>query len=108
MIDENYAVSEVIYHPKENYYGISLIYQDVKFYKFFKINWKKYQIDENVEERIYKINKEGIVGNVLLSKDEITDYDKINKNLSLIVDENINFLKNNPHSFLPDTIKKIL
>ncbi len=108
MIDKNYAVSEVVFHPKENNYGICIIYKNVKFYKLYKINWKEYKIENVLEEKIFKIDSEGLVENDLVLKEDIDNYDEINGNLNKIVNENINFLKNHSHTFAPDTVRKIL
>ena len=40
MIDTKDAISEVMYHPMKNNYGISLVTENSKIFKLYKVDWK--------------------------------------------------------------------
>lgn len=108
MVDSKYAISEVVFHPKKNNCGISLVNEDMKLFKLFKINWSNFKIEETIEEKIFKINNKGIVNDSEILKENFANYDKFNFQINKIVNDNLNFLKTYPHKKFPDTIKEII
>ena len=101
------AISETIYHPTHNNYGISLINENRKLFKLFKINWENFDINQIEEEKFFSINKEGMVDEKILLDKNSTEYNKINDQLNKIIKNNTDFLKKYNHTKLPKTIEKI-
>ena len=108
MKDSRSAICETIYHPNHNNYGISLINENRKLFKLFKINWENLDLNQIVEEKFFSINEDGIVDEKKLLDKSSIQYEDINDQLNKIVKNNLNFLKKYNHTKLPDTIEKIL
>ena len=108
MIDSKSAITEVVFHPKEDNYGISLVTENIKLFKLFKINWNNCTIDKIIEEKIFEIDNDGIVIDSTISKENLKNYDDINNQLNKIINGNINFYKRHPHKIMPNTIEEIL
>ena len=108
MKDSRSAICETIYHPNYNNYGISLINENRKLFKLFKINWENFDLNQIEEEKFFSIDKDGIVDEKKLLDKNSAHYKEINDQLNKIVKNNLNFLEKYNHTKLPKTIEKIL
>lgn len=108
MKNSKSAITETIYHPNHNNYGISLVSENNKLFKLFNIDWKNFSINKIEEEKFFLINEEGIVDETKLLDKNTDEYNQINNQLNKIVEDNMNFLKKYNHSKLPETIDKIV
>jgi hypothetical protein len=108
MKNLKFSITETIYHPNHNNYGISLVNENKKLFKLFKIDWQNFDINQIEEEKFFSINEEGIVDETKLLDKNSEEYRKINNQLVKIINDNMNFLKKYNHTKLPMTIEKIL
>ena len=109
MIDIKSALSEVIYHPMKNNYGISLVTENSKIFKLYEVDWERHVVQKVILEKVFKINSDGIViDEDSMSNEKINDYENLSNQLNKIIDENFKFLKNYSHTKLPNTVKKVL
>ena len=110
MKASKFAISESIFNPKNENYGIALTTKDMKIFKLFNINWDDLKIKNIEDEKIFLVNQEGVVREDLdlTSKDKPNNYNTINIELEKIVKENIEFRKNHNHMNMQEIMKKII
>ena len=109
MIDIKSALSEVIYHPMKNNYGISLVTENSKIFKLYEVDWERHVVQKVIIEKVFKINSDGkVIDEDSMSNEKINDYENLSYQLNKIIDENFKFLKNYSHTKLPNTVKKVL
>ena len=108
MKDTKMAITETIYHPSYNNYGISLINENYKLFKLFKLDWESLNISTIEEEKFFSVNKEGIIDEKTELNKNTNDYKKTSEDLDRIVLNNMNFLRAYKHNKFPKTIEDIL
>lgn len=103
-----FAVSEVIFHPKHNNYGIALTTEKIKLYKLFNYDWEDSSIKSTEFQRAFMIDKEGIVDENNNMDFNNNNFNEINSEMEKIIIENNIFRKNYRHKNLKETIERIL
>ena len=108
MVEEKIAISETIFHPSKNFYGISAIKDNKKIYKLFNFDWDNLKI-KNIDYEKYFIFEDN--GTIDEKKDTVFNKENfgiLNEQLDKIVSQNIEFNKKMESIRLPQTIKKII
>ncbi|ARJ49228.1 sulfatase-like hydrolase/transferase [Candidatus Pelagibacter sp. RS40] len=111
MKKSKFTVSETIFNPKNNNYGIALTAQNLKLYRLFNFDWENIKI-KNVEfEKLFTINNDGIVNegtDKTIDYKKLDAYEDVNLEMEKIIKENNLFRKNHLHKNLKETIQQIL
>ncbi|WP_440681206.1 sulfatase-like hydrolase/transferase [Candidatus Pelagibacter sp. HIMB1623] len=111
MKKSKFTVSETIFNPKNNNYGIALTAQNLKLYRLFNYDWENIKI-KNVEfEKLFTINNDGIVNedsDENINNKKSNDYEDISLEMKKIIMENNQFRENHKHKNLKEIIKKIV
>ena len=108
MVKEKIAISETIFHPSKNFYGISVIKENKKIYKLFNFDWENLKI-KNIDYEKYFIFEDN--GTIDEKKDTVfnkENFGTLNEQLDKIVSQNIEFNKKMESTRFPQTIKKII
>lgn len=59
---EGLAITETVYHPKKNNYGISLVSNNYKYWMLAQVDWKNLKMIKILEEKLFlKDNSNGLV-----------------------------------------------
>lgn len=106
-----FTVSETIFNPKNNNYGIALTAKDLKLYRLFNYDWENFRVKNIEYEKLFMISENGIVDE---DNDSVSNYQKssiyeqVNLEMEKIILENNKFRANHRHKFMREIIKKIV
>jgi len=56
-----FAISETVYHPEKDNYAITMISEQYKYWMFAEVNWSNFKINRILDEKLFTVNKSGIV-----------------------------------------------
>jgi len=111
MKKSKFTVSESVFNPKNNNYGIALTAQNLKLYRLFDYDWENFKI-KNIEfEKSFMISEDGIVNednDSALNCQKSSNYEQVSLEMEKIILENNKFRENHKHKFLKEIIKKIV
>jgi len=111
MKKSKFTVSETIFNPKNNNYGIALTARNLKLYRLFNYDWENFNI-KNVEfEKLFLISDDGIVNednDKTINIKKSSAYEDVNLEMEKIIMENNQFRENHKHKLLKEIIKKIV
>ncbi len=101
------AISETIYHPKKDNYAIMMVSREYKYWMIAKVDWIKYEITSLIDEKIFKINNDGIADeeNNLIGEKEIeATLLNFRYKSKKFFNKSSNFRKKYPLQMFPSTI----
>ena len=55
------AISETVYHPEKDNYAIMIVSLDFKYWFISKVDWKKFEILSIIDEKLFKVDSDGMV-----------------------------------------------
>ena len=111
MKKSKFTVSETIFNPKKDNYGIALTAENIKLYKLFDYDWDNSKIKNLEYQKTYLIGQDGIVNegdDITLNKNKPNIYDDINLEMEKIILENSLFRKNHRHKNFSETMERVL
>ena len=111
MKRSKFTISETIFNPKKDNYGIALTAENIKLYKLFNYDWDNSKVKNLEFEKTYLINQDGIVDegeDITSMKNKPKIYDDMNLEIEKIILENSEFRKNHRHKNFRETMEKVL
>jgi hypothetical protein len=111
MKKSKFTVSETIFNPKKNNYGVALTAKDLKLYRLFNYDWENFKVKNIEYEKSFMVNDDGIVNennDSISNYHKSSNYEQVNLEIEKIILENNKFRENHRHKFMKEIIKEIV
>ena len=102
---KKYAITETIFHPEQDNYGVTLVSREIKYWMFGEVNWENCTFRKIIDEKLFLVAENGHVNEEINVINEYPEQLKIVRPLAVkFIADNLEFQKSHPTINFPDTI----